>query len=62
MSSPALVVRGELSPMLSADTASRRVDEVMRDARLVTVPEASHALPLDPPEASCSARVAFLLD
>lgn len=58
---PTLLVRGELSPMLSAETAARMVDEVMRDARQVMVAGAGHAVMLDQPEAFRRALAGFLL-
>lgn len=58
---PTLLVRGELSTMLSAATAARMVDEVMRDARQVVVPGAGHAVMLDAPESFRRALAEFLL-
>jgi pimeloyl-ACP methyl ester carboxylesterase len=58
---PTLLVRGALSPLLSAETAARMVHEVMRDAREVVVEGAGHAVMLDRPEAFRDALAPFLL-
>lgn len=57
---PTLVVRGERSPMLSAETAARMVHEVMSDAREVCIPGAGHAVMLDAPAPFRTALLAFL--
>jgi pimeloyl-ACP methyl ester carboxylesterase len=57
---PVLVVRGEDSQVLSAGTAARMVDEVLRDGRAVEIPGAGHAVMLDAPEALVDALLAFL--
>lgn len=57
-SSPLLVVRGELSDLLSAETAVRMVQS-HPDATLVTVPHVGHAPDLSEPEAR-QAILAFL--
>jgi len=59
---PTLLVRGARSPMLSAETAARMVEEVMADARQVVIPDAGHAVPLDNPEALGRALSEFLRD
>jgi pimeloyl-ACP methyl ester carboxylesterase len=58
---PTLVVRGELSPMLSAATVARMVGEVMADATEVVIPGAGHAVMLDAPEPFRGALAGFLL-
>lgn len=57
---PTLLVRGERSPMLSAETARRMVDEVLADGREISVPDAGHAVMLDAPEPFRLALVDFL--
>jgi pimeloyl-ACP methyl ester carboxylesterase len=58
---PTLVVRGELSPILTRAMAERLSGEV-RGARLVEVPDAYHHLVLDRPEAFTKALLEFLDD
>ncbi|MEE2664919.1 MAG: alpha/beta hydrolase [Myxococcota bacterium] len=57
---PTLVVRGEHSPLLSAETVRRMVDDVLADSRAVEIPDAGHALMLDNPAAFRAALLAFL--
>lgn len=57
---PTLVMRGEHSPMLSAETTDRMVGQVMKDARAVCIPGAGHAVMLDAPETFRSALLEFL--
>ena len=59
---PTLVLHGEDSPMLAAVTVRRMVDDVLADARAVTIPGAGHALMLDAPEAFRAALVTFLCE
>ena len=44
---PVLVVRGELSAILSDKVAHEMVDEVLTDGRLETLPNAGHAVMID---------------
>ena len=44
---PVLLVRGALSALLKPETARRMVDEVIEDARLVTLESAGHAVMID---------------
>ncbi len=48
---PTLIVRGELSDLLSEETAARMVREIGAQAELVTVPDVGHAPVLDEPQA-----------
>ena len=48
---PTLIVRGELSDLLSAATAERMKREIGAQAELVTVPRVGHAPTLDEPDA-----------
>ncbi len=57
---PTLVVHGEHSPLLAAATVQRMVDDVLRDARAVAIPDAGHALMLDQPAAFRAALLEFL--
>jgi esterase len=57
---PTLVVRGELSDVLSSETAKRMVDEVP-SARLVVVPGAGHTVPGDQPAAFQALLREFLM-
>jgi pimeloyl-ACP methyl ester carboxylesterase len=57
---PTLVIRGEHSPMLSAATVDRMVNEVLADGRAAVVPGAGHAVMLDAPEAFAAALYPFL--
>ncbi len=59
---PTLVVHGEHSPLLAAQTVRRMVDDVLADARAVAIPAAGHALMLDNPAAFRAALLEFLLD
>ena len=47
VSSPVLVVRGGLSAILKEKVAKEMVDEVLADGRLLTLPEAGHAIMID---------------
>ena len=47
VSAPVLVVRGGVSAILSEKVAREMVDEVLPDGRLVTIPEAGHAVMID---------------
>ena len=48
---PALILRGELSDLMSPATAERMQREIGEQAELVTVPRVGHAPTLDEPEA-----------
>ncbi|MCB2013941.1 MAG: alpha/beta hydrolase [Sphingobium sp.] len=48
---PTLIVRGELSDLMSEKTAQRMVKDIGASAELVTVPRVGHAPTLDEPEA-----------
>ncbi|MEJ7927239.1 alpha/beta hydrolase [Sphingobium sp. AN641] len=48
---PTLILRGELSDLMSAETADRMAREIGPQAELVTVPRVGHAPVLDEPEA-----------
>lgn len=48
---PTLIVRGELSDLMSVATAERMKREIGEQAELVTVPRVGHAPTLDEPEA-----------
>ena len=48
---PVLILRGELSDLLSQDVANRMVEELGGDAELVVVPAVGHTPSLDEPEA-----------
>lgn len=56
---PTLIVRGELSDILSVPLAERMV-RTIPDARLVTVANAGHGVPYDAPEGFLAAVRAFL--
>ena len=47
LSHPVLVLRGGVSAILSEKVASEMVDEVLADGRLLTLPEAGHAIMID---------------
>jgi pimeloyl-ACP methyl ester carboxylesterase len=47
ISCPVLVVRGGVSAILSEKVANEMVDEVLADGRLVTLPDAGHAIMID---------------
>jgi pimeloyl-ACP methyl ester carboxylesterase len=47
LSCPVLVVRGGVSAILSEKVANEMVDEVLADGRLITLPEAGHAIMID---------------
>ncbi len=57
---PTLVLYGEHSPLLAAETVRRMVDEVLVDSRAVVIRGAGHALMLDQPAAFREALRAFL--
>jgi pimeloyl-ACP methyl ester carboxylesterase len=59
---PTLVVRGAASDVLSADTADRMVDEVLRKGTLAVVPQAGHSVMTDNPEGFCEAVSGFVLE
>jgi pimeloyl-ACP methyl ester carboxylesterase len=48
---PLLILRGELSDLLSADVAQQMAERLDGDAELVVVPDAGHAPSLEEPEA-----------
>jgi len=56
---PALIMRGELSDVLSPQIGQRMV-EVMADARYVEIAGSGHPIPLDQPDAFLDAARAFL--
>jgi len=56
---PTLLVRGELSDILSRDVAARMAS-VMQDCRLVEVAGSGHPVPLDKPDAFLAAVRSFL--
>ncbi|MFZ3179053.1 MAG: alpha/beta hydrolase [Methylocystis silviterrae] len=56
---PTQIIRGELSDILSPMTAERMV-RTIPDARLATVADAGHGVPLDAPEAFLAAAREFL--
>ncbi len=56
---PALVVRADQSPVLSADMAERMVEQ-LPNGRLVDVGPSGHLVPLDAPGALADALVGFL--
>lgn len=47
VSRPVLVIRGGVSAILSEKVAEEMVDEVLADGRLLTLPEAGHAIMID---------------
>ena len=47
VSSPVLVVRGGVSAILKEKVAKEMVGEVLADGRLLTLPEAGHAIMID---------------
>ena len=61
ISCPTLVVRGERSRMLSADTVEQMVSDGLRDGRSLTIEGAGHAVPVDAPQALADAVAGFLL-
>jgi pimeloyl-ACP methyl ester carboxylesterase len=48
---PVTILRGELSELLTQETADRMVTELGSDAELVIIPDAGHAPSLEEPEA-----------
>jgi esterase len=58
---PTLLVRGAETDILRRDTAERMV-EVIRDCRLVEVPNAGHSIPLENPSGWADAVRPFLLN
>ncbi len=56
---PTLIVRGELSDILSPEIAERMI-ETIPDARLALVTNSGHSVPLDAPEGFLAAARAFL--
>lgn len=64
---PVLILRGELSDLLSAEVADRMAERLGSDAELVTVPDVGHTPNLEEPEAQAAmdhllTRVAERLD
>src|SRR3989454_500879 len=59
VTAPAMVVRGEHSPVLPVEMATRMLETIPR-AELVEIPGAYHHLTLDAPEAFSAALDAFL--
>ncbi|HXU99303.1 MAG TPA: alpha/beta hydrolase [Caulobacteraceae bacterium] len=57
---PTQLIRGALSDILSPETAARMI-EVIPDARLATVENSGHAIPLDAPDGFLAAARAFLI-
>jgi pimeloyl-ACP methyl ester carboxylesterase len=55
------VVRGAASDVLSAETADRMTDEVLKDGRLCVVARAGHSVMLDNPEEFLAALTGFVL-
>lgn len=47
ISCPVLVVRGGVSAILNEKVANEMVDEVLTDGRLITLPDAGHAIMID---------------
>lgn len=60
LDSPVLVVRGELSSILSEKVAREMVDETLVQGRLETLPRAGHAVMVDEGEALRDCLVDFL--
>ncbi len=58
---PTLVVRGAASDVLSPETADRMVDDVLARGTLSVIPNASHSVMLDNPEAFEAALTDFVL-
>jgi pimeloyl-ACP methyl ester carboxylesterase len=56
---PTLLVRGELSDVLGADTAERMLREIP-DCRFALVPDAGHSIPLENPRGFLEAVQTFL--
>jgi len=56
---PTLLIRGALSDVLSVDVAQRMI-ETIPDARLVTVENSGHSVPLDAPDGFLEAARGFL--
>ena len=56
---PTLIVRGAESDVLSPEIAKRML-EILKDGRLVEIPDAGHTVPGDQPEAFIKAVRAFL--
>lgn len=56
---PTLLVRGELSDILSVETAERMIREIP-NCRMVTVPGAGHSIPLDSPRGMIDSVQGFL--
>jgi pimeloyl-ACP methyl ester carboxylesterase len=59
---PTLILRGSESKMVPASAVERMANEVMADARAVTVEGAGHNLMLDAPEPFRKALLEFFLD
>jgi pimeloyl-ACP methyl ester carboxylesterase len=57
---PVLVVRGGVSAILSEKIAKEMVDEVLADGRLVTLPDAGHAIMIDDGPGLMAVILAFL--
>lgn len=60
INAPTLLLRGELSAILSRETARRMVKDALPCARLITIPRAGHALMCDNPAACIEAIAGFL--
>jgi non-heme chloroperoxidase len=56
---PTLLIRGELSDILSEPMAARMI-ETIPDARLALVKDSGHSVPLDAPEGFLAAAREFL--
>ena len=56
---PTLVIRGALSDLLAPEVAGRMV-QVIPDARLATVADSGHSVPLDAPDGFLAAARDFL--
>lgn len=59
-SAPVLLLRGQISAILSRETAAHMCDSFAGPATLVTIPRAGHALMTDNPTACIEAVLAFL--
>lgn len=58
---PSLVVRGAASDIMAADVADRMVDDVMQNATLAVVGQASHSVMTDNPQGFRDCVCAFML-
>jgi pimeloyl-ACP methyl ester carboxylesterase len=57
---PTLIIRGELSDILSPETTKRML-ETIKDSRLAVVKDSGHSVPLDAPEGFLKAAREFLV-